>query len=208
MFHHCGQFNPTCMFLATSLLADGFPPVPSCEESAEMTQFNEIAAAKLSPTRAAELGRVLDLQAHWENLCAAGIDSTVQLQSIQKAFETYRLSRVEYGSGDHREITPEMSPTKPSRLGAWCRTVRAVYRQAGDGGLSPSHVLAKLHRLADQIAARVKSEPVDRGSPNDMAGTIRQFDLVIEWCSAIDKSSQTNEDNAFEIGMPSNEPSR
>src|SRR4029453_6495832 len=97
-----------------------------------MTQFNEVAATRLSPTRAAELGRVLDLQAHWENLRAAGIDSTVQLQSIQKAFETYRVSVLEYSSGDRREITPEMSPTKSGRLEAWCRTVRAVLRQAAE----------------------------------------------------------------------------
>jgi len=169
-----------------------------------MTQFNEIAATRLSPTRAAELGRVIDLQAHWENLCAAGIDSTVQLQSIQKAFETYRVSRLEYCSDDRREITPEMSPTKPGRLGAWCRTVRAVFRQAAECGVSPTHVVAKVHRLADQIAAREKSEPVGRESPVDMAGTIRQLDLVIEWCNAIDESSRTTDDGVFEVGRLSN----
>jgi hypothetical protein len=157
-----------------------------------VTQFNEIAVARLSPARAAELGRVLDLQAHWENLCAAGIDSMVQLQSIQKAFETYRVSRLEYSSGDRREITPEMSPTKPGRLGAWCRTVRAVLCQAAECGVSPTHVVAKALRLADQIAARAESEPVGRESPKDMAGTIRQLDLVIEWCKAIDNTASAS----------------
>jgi hypothetical protein len=157
-----------------------------------VTQFNEIAATRLSTTRATELGRVLDLQAHWENLCAARIDSTVHLQSIQKAFETYRLSLLDYSSGDRREITPEMSPTKPGRLGAWCRSVRAVLRQTAECGVSPTHVVAKAHRLADQIAARVKSEPVGRESPKDMVGAIRQLDLVIEWCEAIDTTARAS----------------
>ena len=79
---------------------------------------------------------------------------------------------------------PELSPTKPGRLGAWCRTVRAVLVQAGSGEC-PTHVLAKAHRVADRITAPVQAEPAGRKAPTDLAGAMRQVDLVIAWCDGL-----------------------
>jgi hypothetical protein len=86
-----------------------------------------------------------------------------------------------YITRDRSEPVPELSPTKPARLGAWCRTVRVVLSRA-EGGDCPTHVVAKAHRVADRIAARVQAEPAGRESPTDLAGAIRQLDAVIAWC--------------------------
>jgi hypothetical protein len=146
--------------------------------------MTESAAGRLTPARAAELARVLDLQSRWENLRAEGTPSTAQLHALQTAFEAYRVRMAAYTARDRSEPVPELSPTKPDRLGAWCRTVRAVLSRA-ERGECPTHVLEKAHRVADRIAARVKAEPAGRGSPTDLAGAIRQLDAVIAWCDGL-----------------------
>src|SRR5437870_8460627 len=112
-----------------------------------MTQMHENAAEKLAPTRAAELARVFDLQSRWENLRADGNHSTAQLKALQTAFEEYRVGMAAYTAQDRNKPILELSPTRPGRLGAWCRTVRAVLRRT-EGGACPSHVVAKAYRLA------------------------------------------------------------
>ena len=147
--------------------------------------MKESAAERLSPARATELAQVLDLQAQWENLRADGIDSTTQLQSLQKAFEAYRVRLVAYTADVRGEPIPELSPTKPDRLGAWCRTVRAVLKRADLGGECPVHVVSKMHRLADRIATRVKTEPASRESVTNITTAIRELDTVIAWCDGL-----------------------
>ena len=146
--------------------------------------MTETAAGRLTPGRAAELARVLDLQSRWENLRDDGTQSTAQLQALQAAFEAYRARMAAYTARDRSEPVPELSPTKPARLVAWCRTVRAVLSRA-DGGECPTHVVEKAHRVADRIAARVQAGPAGRESPTDLAGAIRQLDLVIAWCDGL-----------------------
>ena len=156
--------------------------------------MTEAAAERLAPARAAELARVLDLQSRWENLRAAGTPSTPQLQALQAAFEVYRVRMAAYTARNQGEPVPELTPTKPGRLGAWCRTVLAVLRRA-DGGECPSHVVAKAYRVADRIAERLKAEPVGREAPTDVAGAVRELDAVVGWCARLDGSS-----NAYEVG--------
>lgn len=148
-----------------------------------MPQMNESAAERLDPVRAAELAQVLDYQSRWENLRADGTDSTAQLQALQRAFEAYRVRLAEYRVRYRSEQTPDLSPSGPNRLGAWCRTVRAVCRRAAEGADCPSHVVMKAFRMAERIAVRVKVEPLSReSSPTDMAGAIRQLGALIVWC--------------------------
>ena len=82
-----------------------------------MPQMNESAAQKLDPVRAAELALVLDLQSRWENMRADGGDSTVQLQSLQRAFEAYRVRLAEYSARHRSDATPDLSPSGP--IGSW-----------------------------------------------------------------------------------------
>jgi hypothetical protein len=149
-----------------------------------MSQMNEIAAARLTPARAAELVQILDLQSRWENLRTDGNYSTGQLQALQGAFEAYRSRLANYVAQDHSDAIPELTPTKPGRLGTWARTVRAVLRLADDQAC-PVHLVAKAHRVADQIATRLKSQPGVWETPKDRAGAICQLDGVIAWCDAL-----------------------
>ena len=103
-------------------------PLSTRESRPAVPQMNENAAQKLDPVRAAELALVLDLQSRWENMRADGGDSTVQLQSLQRAFEAYRARLAEYTARHRSDATPDLSPSGPDRLGAWCRTVREVFR--------------------------------------------------------------------------------
>ena len=164
-----------------------------------MTQMNESAAERLTPVRAAELAQVLDLQSRWENLRADGKDSTAHLQSLQTAFEAYRVRMAAYTAQDRSEPIPELSPTKPGRLGVWCGTVRAVLRRA-ESGDCPTHIVAKAHRVADQIAVRLKSKQGGWETPKDMAGAIRQFDMVIAWCDGLAGKPRPPEAAAYEVG--------
>jgi hypothetical protein len=161
--------------------------------------MNERAAEKLDPEQAAELARVIDLQSRWENMRGETGDSVAQLHAIQKAFEAYRVGLAEYAARYRSEQVPDLSPSGPDRLGAWCRAVRAVCRRA-EGCDCPSHLVAKAHRMADRIAARVGADPVAREPPADTAGAIRQLDAVIAWCDGLVGLRPPESGSAFEVG--------
>jgi len=91
---------------------------------------------------------------------------------------------VAYSARDQSEPIPELSPSGPSRLGKWCRTVRTVLKRAEGTGY-PSHIVAKAHRVADRIAEEMKTDVSARESPTDLAGAIRQLDSVITWCERL-----------------------
>ena len=84
-----------------------------------MVQMNEAAAASLTPSRATELTRVLELQSEWENLAADHVHSTARLQAVQKAFDAYRTRMLAYTARDRTQPVPELTLNKSSRLGAW-----------------------------------------------------------------------------------------
>lgn len=148
-----------------------------------MTQMTESAAAMLPPARAAELVRVLDLQARWENLRVGNTISTAQLHGLQQAFEAYRASQAAFAG--HGDQVPELTPGGPDRLGRWCRTVRAVCQGADPGGY-PGHLMAKAYHLADRIARRAKADPPARGeAPADREGAARQLGEIAAWCDAV-----------------------
>jgi hypothetical protein len=162
--------------------------------------MNEAAAERLSPARAAELIGVLDLQSRWENLRAGGNHSTAQLQSLQTAFEAYRQLMAAYSHRDHSEPIPDLSPSGPSRLGAWCRTVRAVLGRAAEAEC-PRHIVEKAHRVASRIAESLKVEPLGRREQTDVAGAIRELDAIIAWCSSLAVPARDSAAvGAFEVG--------
>jgi hypothetical protein len=148
--------------------------------------MNEAAAASLTPARASELARVLELQAEWENLTAERQDSTARLQGVQRAFDAYRGRLLAYTGRENGQASPELSLNKPSRLGNWCRTVRAVFLRAEKCEV-PTHVLVKVSRGAGRIGARLQVEPPVTEGVTDLAGAIRQLDAVIEWCNVLEQ---------------------
>jgi hypothetical protein len=68
----------------------------------------------------------------------------------------------------------------PARLAAWCRVLRVVFGRAE--GASPAHLMGKVYRLADRVAARAGKEPVRRGPAADLPAAVRELDVVIAWC--------------------------
>src|SRR5262245_8728470 len=155
--------------------------------------MSESNAAHLDPAQAAELARVIDLHARWENLRAnparlTAAYSVLDLQELQRAFEAYRVRQAAYTARYHAAEIPELTRNSPERVGTWCRVVRAVFRRAEReaGSAYPAHAVEESLRLADQIAARRKKDPVERVAPeNSIGGAIRILDMVIRWCDGL-----------------------
>jgi hypothetical protein len=136
---------------------------------------------------------MIDLQARWENmrvgpaLADAGY-TTPDLHDRQRTYEAFRSRPAAYTARFTASEVPETTLNGPDRVAVWCRAGRAVFRRAGDevGTECPTHAMEKADRLADRIAARLKVEPLGRGSPPDSIGAaIGALDAVILWCGGL-----------------------
>src|SRR5580700_4431605 len=128
-----------------------------------MRQLNEADADRLSPDQAAELIRVLDLQAEWENHRDDPTKSALSLQDLrirQKAFEVFRMAQRNYSVKYWNASLPEMTQNVLERLVLWCRVLRSIFLKANGGNIT--HTMTKVYRLADRFAARLGTEPVRR----------------------------------------------
>ena len=159
-----------------------------------MSQMSENVAEKLEPAQAAELVRVIDLQARWENMrgnpTSAGGNagfSTPDLQGRQKAYEAFRVKLAAYTARYRASHVPEVTLNTPERVGMWCRAIRAVFRRAAQEFTEyPGHTVMKAHRLADRIAARLGDEPASRETTVEgIAAAIRNMDAIISWCDRL-----------------------
>jgi hypothetical protein len=141
-------------------------------------QMRPADAENLSPAQAADLVRVLDLQARWENHRddpATTASCVADLQIRQRAHDAFQAALREY-AGKHRNASvPETTQNMPDRLAIWCRALLAVCRRAESQ--CPANVMVKVYRLADRIAARTGKEPASRGTADEL-------DAVIAWCDS------------------------
>ena len=157
-----------------------------------MIQMTEAIASKLSPTQAAELTRVVELEARWENLGKPGAKagpgfSVSDLHAKQRAYDALRTCLKNYEAKYQPVHMPEVPRNNPARLGEWCRTLRALLRRVeADGGVSvpaPVQLVAKAYGLADRIATRLKEPLLDRGTTADsLSAAIAHLDGLISWC--------------------------
>jgi hypothetical protein len=154
--------------------------------------MNEAIAEALTPAKAADLARVLELQAEWENLAAERQDSTARLQGVQRAFELYRSRLLAYTGRENGQAIPELTVNKATRLRAWCRTIRAVLLRA-EGPAFPAHVMAKTHRVVGRLAARFAVEPPATTGATDLTEAIQQLDGVIAWCDVLEQPAAAHE---------------
>jgi hypothetical protein len=153
--------------------------------------LTEAAVERLDPAQAADLARVIDLQARWENLRVhptrpAAEFSVADLHNRQKAYEAFRVRMEAYSARYRAARVAEPTLNTAGRVGAWCRVVAAVFRQAGPSGECPAEAVAKAYRLADAIAARLEREPVGRESPESITDAIRALDALGRWCGEVD----------------------
>ncbi|VTU02843.1 unnamed protein product [Gemmataceae bacterium] len=156
-----------------------------------MSQLSETVAEKLEPAAAAELARVLDLQARWENMrgtpSGAPGFSTPDLHGRQKAYDAFRTRLAAYTAKYTAPHLPEVTLNTPERVGMWCRAARAVLRRAGAEPVEyPAHLISKAHRLADKVAVRLGKPPADReAGAATLAAAVRNLDAVVEWCDQL-----------------------
>lgn len=157
-----------------------------------MPQMNECSAEKLDPMQAAELVRVIDLQARWENLRGPiGSESgasVLALHGRQKAYEAFRTRLVAYTTRFRAEDVPDATLNTPTRVVAWCRVVRAILGRAEREpvGDPPVHLVAKAYRLADRLALLMMKEPIGKGpQPDGITAAIRDLDAVVAWCGGL-----------------------
>jgi hypothetical protein len=150
--------------------------------------MRETDAGQLSPAQAIKLVKVLELEACWESMkVRLGSDSSLaMLRARQSAFDAYHNALAEY-SKKHSQSVPEVMRSGPKGIAAWCRMMRAIFRQAElAGSTSTVHVIAKGFQMAERIAELRKIEPISRGEASTgLPDAIRKLDEIIAWCRAV-----------------------
>ena len=148
-----------------------------------MPQLTERDAKKLSPEQATALVRVSTYRrsgtACWRTSGQRDRRPPRPAEGQRRVPGGAPGLQAEYPGAD----VPEPTQAIPERLAVWCRVLRTVFGKA-EGG-SPAEVMAKVYRLADRIAARLSKEPVARTPATDLAGAVRELDVVIAWCDAL-----------------------
>jgi hypothetical protein len=154
-----------------------------------VAQLTAQLALGLAPEQAAELARVMDLQACWENLRDdpdASHANGPGLRERQRRYDAFRSALTTYTARHKSASLPELTLNAPERLGGWCRAVRIVCERAGAEAEAPVHVVGKAYRLADRIASRLKVAPAAREEKVEgVYAAIRALDAIIAWCDGL-----------------------
>ncbi len=159
-----------------------------------MPEMSQFPVGHLDPAQAADLARLVDLEACWENLrkgpspgpVAASL--TQDLKARQKAYEAFHDKLLAYNKRYRPAHVPELLLNTPVRLSAWCRTMRDLYRQVEHAppARCPVHLLEKANRCADRVAARLNgSRPGPSTPPSTIGAAIQELDLLIQWCDGL-----------------------
>jgi len=166
-------------------------PILPYETRTFMQEIREQADSNLNPEQAAELSLLVDLEAHWENLRKASPPVledralTHDLQGKQKAYAAFWVKLEAYNKRYQPRHIPGLLLNTPSRLGAWCRTMRAVCLQLEHTPQShcPVHLLEKAYRWADGIGARMNKDAISRSArPDTIGAVIQELGALVLWC--------------------------
>jgi hypothetical protein len=157
-----------------------------------MPETKPVFDGNLDPIQAAELAVVVELEARWENLRAAG-QKTIQapptiqdLHGKQKAYEAFRIKLAAYNKRFTPAHIPELLLNTSARLAAWCRGVRKLYLQIENNPQShnPIHLLEKAYRWADLVAGKEHKTPITRATPPaSLTTAIGDLDALSAWCA-------------------------
>lgn len=154
-----------------------------------MAQLTPHIALALAPDQAAELARVMESQACWENLRddpAVANAHGPGLRERQRRYEAFRSALTGYTARYPSVALPELTLNTPQRVAAWCRAVRTLGERAGTRAEPPVHLVGKAYRLTDRIAARLGVEVVVREEKGEgMDAAARALDAVIAWCDGL-----------------------
>jgi hypothetical protein len=170
-----------------------------------MPEMSKIPGGQLEPAQAAELSRLVDLEACWENLRKgprpgpAAVCLSQDLKAKQKAYVVFHDKLVAYNDRYTPAHVPELLLNTPVRLAAWCRTMRDLYRQVElvPEGHCPVNVVEKAHRWANRVAARLNKDHTGPSAPPGTIGAaIRQLEALARWCDGLVGATS---DDAFNV---------
>src|SRR5258708_473313 len=100
-----------------------------CERRPSMPEVLDVSNQVVDPEQAAELARLVELEACWENLRSpasrrADAQSTPgALNARQKAYDAFRAKLTAYNKRYRPAHIPELLLNTPARLGTWCRAM-------------------------------------------------------------------------------------
>jgi hypothetical protein len=156
-----------------------------------MPELKEVAVRSPEPKQAAELARLVELEARWENLrkypsrAKDGGTVTQNLLGMQRAYEDFHSKLVAYNKQYTPHYTSELLLNTPSRLATWCRSMRAVYLVVEHDPhiQSPVHLLEKAYRWAERMSVRIGVGPVSRSAPPDsIRAAVDKLETLVHWC--------------------------
>jgi hypothetical protein len=159
-----------------------------------MPEMSKVPPGQLEPAQAADLARLVDLEACWENLRKgsppghAAVRLSQDLKDKQKAYDAFHDRLVAYNKRYTPAHVAELLLNTPPRLAAWCRTMRDLYRQVEQApeGHCPVSLLEKAHRWADRVAARLNKDRAGPStSPGTIAAAIRDLEALAQWCDGL-----------------------
>jgi hypothetical protein len=158
-----------------------------------MPEMREAALGNLPAAQAAALALLVDLEARWENLrktpATDAAAATMDLVERQKSYESFRVKLVAYNDRHTPAHVPELLLNTPSRLRAWCRRMRDLYRQVEHDprGHLPAHLLDKAYRCADRVGVRLNKDLISRSPPPaTIRAAIRDLEALVAWCDALE----------------------
>jgi len=162
-----------------------------------MTETKEVSSGDHDLAQAAELLRLVDLEARWENLremplSAAASLSLEDLQAKQHAHRAFHDKLVAYNRRHTPAHVPELLLNTPARLGKWCRTMRDLCRRVGQTTQAqrPTYLAAKAFRWADRIARRLDRRPLTRQSTRGEIGdAVSDLETVCQWCEELERAA-------------------
>jgi hypothetical protein len=167
-----------------------------------MPEIREADVVNIDAAQAAELSLLVDLEARWENLRRSpvkppeSVSSTEDLQSKQKAYDSFHAKLVAYNKKYTPAHVPELLLNTPSRLARWCRTMQDLYLRVEHEpqGHCPVHVLEKAYQWADRVGIRMNKCSVSRSPPPDtIRAAIRDLEALGQWCDDLAKVASPGE---------------
>jgi len=145
-----------------------------------------------SATQAAELSKLVDMEARWENLRAEAGDiakgsAFIQLQQKQKAYEAFHSKLKDYNKVFKPAHVPELLLNTPLRLSEWCRWMRDLHARVerNDPVPYPAHLMEKAYRSVERVASRLNKEPAPRpvqSQPRQVFEVAQELELLACWC--------------------------
>jgi hypothetical protein len=158
-----------------------------------MQAVKDLGLRMIPPAQAAELSRLVELEARWENMrkIPSWLEErahVTRLLEVQKAYETFHSKLVAYNKQYVPAHVRELLLNTPSRLARWCRAMGELYGavEHAPQEVCPAHVVEKAYRAAERISARMNKGRVSRSAPlGTIRAAIEDLEALVRWCDEL-----------------------